>query len=64
MAERYKTLRKPQSSPSMAFCCACSHWIPDSINPPGGLRLCGKNVPGLAWPWRELEYSSFTILQN
>jgi len=40
--------------PGPVLCRDCSHWIPDSINPPGGLGKCEKNMPGLAWPTRNL----------
>ena len=49
----------PVPRPGPVLCRDCSHWEPDTINPPGGLGKCGKNVPGLAWPWRELDCSQY-----
>ena len=40
-------------------CNHCNHWLPDTINPLGGLGKCEKNVPGLAWPTRQLNCDNY-----
>lgn len=44
----------PVPRPGPVLCRDCGYWIPDTINPLGGLGKCEKNVTGLAWPTRQL----------
>ena len=45
----------PVPRPGPVRCRICAYRVADTINPPGGLGQCGKNMPGLAWPTRKLQ---------
>jgi len=49
----------PIPSPGPVRCRDCNHWVPDTINPAGGLGQCEKNVPGLAWPTRKVKCDQY-----
>ena len=49
----------PVPRPGPVLCRDCNHWIADTINPVGGLGQCGQDIPGMAWPWRDLECSQY-----
>jgi hypothetical protein len=49
----------PVPRPGPIRCRDWAHWMPDTINPPGGLETCEKGMPGLARPTRKLQCEQY-----